>query len=126
MRVRTVCEMVTLAMLAMAVTAGCQEKQASPPPGGKAEQAKAPASRPLVPAARISDWCREHGVPESVCTQCNSSLAAGFKGQGDWCAEHSVPKSHCFKCRPELKEKFAAEYKQKYGKAPPAPLEAKD
>jgi hypothetical protein len=33
----------------------------------------------------------------------------------------SVPESQCFKCHPELKQKFAAAYKDKYGKEPSAP-----
>ena len=62
-------------------------------------------------------------MPESVCAQCNTSLAEGFKAKGDWCKQHDVPQSQCFKCRPELKEKFAAAFKQKYGKEPPAAIE---
>lgn len=122
----TVRGMMTLAVLGLAAMAGCEKKQASRSPEGNSEQAKAPASQPLVPAAQMIDWCREHGVPESACTQCNQSLVAGFKAKGDWCKEHSFPESQCFKCHPELKEKFAAAYTQKYGKVPPAPLEAKN
>jgi cobalt-zinc-cadmium efflux system membrane fusion protein len=65
------------------------------------------------------DWCAEHGMPESVCVQCNAKLAKGYKDRGDWCAEHDVPKSQCFKCDPKLKEKFAKEYRDKYGEDPP-------
>ncbi len=42
--------------------------------------------------------CREHGVPEALCVQCNSSLIAGFKTENDWCGGHSVPESQCTLC----------------------------
>src|SRR5262245_35388242 len=64
-------------------------------------------------------WCDEHGVPEEICAQCNSKVAADFKKKGDWCKEHDRPDSQCFICHPELKEKFAAQYRAKYGKEPP-------
>jgi hypothetical protein len=63
------------------------------------------------------DWCGEHGVPESVCSMCGAS--AEFKKKGDWCDKHDRGLSQCFVCKPELKAKFAAEYKAKYGEAPP-------
>jgi hypothetical protein len=65
------------------------------------------------------DWCPEHGMPESICVECNPKLAAAFKKKGDWCKEHDVPKSQCFRCDPSLKEKLAREYKEKYGEDPP-------
>lgn len=64
-------------------------------------------------------WCAEHGVPEDVCGQCNSKLAAEFQKQGDWCQEHESPDSQCFACHPDLEAKFAALYEAKYGKQPP-------
>jgi cobalt-zinc-cadmium efflux system membrane fusion protein len=64
-------------------------------------------------------WCDEHGVPEGVCGQCNAKVAAEFKKKGDWCKEHDRPDSQCFLCHPELKERFAAQYRAKYGKEPP-------
>jgi hypothetical protein len=67
-------------------------------------------------------WCDEHGIPEEVCAQCNARLAAEFKKKGDWCKEHDRPESQCFICHPELKERFAAQYRARYGKEPP-PLE---
>lgn len=48
------------------------------------------------------DWCSEHGVPESQCTQCDPSLIAAFKATNDWCEEHGVPESQCKKCNPDL------------------------
>ena len=79
-----------------------------------------PATQPIIPVAQIADWCPEHGVPESVCTRCNESLVAGFKAKGDWDEQHNLPKSQCFVCDPTLKQKFAAAYKEKYGKDAPA------
>jgi hypothetical protein len=68
-------------------------------------------------------WCAEHGMPEAECAQCNPKLAAKLKKEGDWCKEHNRPESQCFICHPELKEKFAAEYRAKYGKEPPPMIE---
>jgi hypothetical protein len=65
-------------------------------------------------------WCAEHGVPEDVCGQCNSKLAAEFQKEGDWCQEHEAPDSQCFACHPDLEAKFAALYEAKYGQQPPA------
>ena len=66
-------------------------------------------------------WCNEHGVPESVCAQCNPKLAADFKAKGDWCKDHDRPDSQCFVCHPEQEAVFAAQYEAKYGKKPPHP-----
>ncbi len=65
-------------------------------------------------------WCAEHGVPEEVCTRCNSTLIATFRERGDWCDAHDRPDSQCFPCHPELEAKFAARYAAKFG-SPPAP-----
>lgn len=83
------------------------------------DQAK-PAPQPLIPVAKMVDWCREHRMPESICVQCNPELAAGFKAKGDWDEKHNLPKSQCFQCDPSLKEKFAAAFKEKTGTEPPA------
>lgn len=53
-------------------------------------------------------WCSEHGVPESVCTRCNSALIAGFKATNDWCGEHGLPETQCTICNPQVREKWAA------------------
>ncbi|TWU63061.1 MULTISPECIES: hypothetical protein [Crateriforma] len=66
-------------------------------------------------------WCREHGVPESECPLCDTSLLADFQAKGDWCDEHNRPDSQCFKCHPENFEAFAARYEAKFGERPPAP-----
>jgi cobalt-zinc-cadmium efflux system membrane fusion protein len=45
------------------------------------------------------DWCKEHGVPESVCVECRPGLlplARSYK----WCKEHGVPE--CPHCHPDL------------------------
>lgn len=65
-------------------------------------------------------WCVEHGVPEDICAQCSSKVAAEFQEKGDWCEEHSRPDSQCFIHHPELEEKFIAQYVAKFGDKPPA------
>lgn len=108
--------------IATGLLVGC-DKPESPTPPAQGTSATKPAEgpkSPLVPAAQVADWCKEHGVPESACTRCNEALVAKFKEKGDWCKEHNVPESQCFECHPELKEKFAAAFKAKYGKEPPS------
>ena len=68
-------------------------------------------------------WCPEHGIPEEVCTRCNSTLIASFKDKADWCDEHDRPDSNCFHCHPDLEQKFAARYEAKYGEKPPTPTD---
>lgn len=111
----------TVAALAVGCDRGDQPGQttAGTPKPQVAEQPK-PATKPIIPVAQMADWCPEHAMPESICVQCNASLAAGFKAKGDWCEEHGVPKSQDFAHNPGLKQKFAAAYKEKYGKEPPA------
>ena len=48
------------------------------------------------------DWCDEHRVPESECTQCVPSRATEFRARRDWCDEHNLPESHCRLCHPDL------------------------
>ncbi|HZU37374.1 MAG TPA: hypothetical protein VFA18_15730 [Gemmataceae bacterium] len=76
--------------------------------------------------AQPVDWCPEHGLPESICVQCHPSLAADYRKKGDWCQEHKRPTSQCFACDPGLKEKFAAEYRTRYGTEPPPMEEEKE
>lgn len=64
-------------------------------------------------------WCKEHGIPEEVCSMCSASAAADFKAKGDWCDEHNRARSQCFKCDPTQAEKYAKLYEAKYGKQPP-------
>jgi hypothetical protein len=65
-------------------------------------------------------WCDEHGVPEAECSQCSARAAAEAKKKGDWCEKHDRAKSQCFLCDPKLKERYAALYRAKTGKEPPA------
>lgn len=64
-------------------------------------------------------WCDEHGIPEAECSMCSAKVAKECKAKGDWCDKHDRAKSQCFLCDPKLKEKYAAQYKAKYGKEPP-------
>jgi hypothetical protein len=75
----------------------------------KKSASKEPAAKPTsVATVGEAEWCAEHGVPESVCTRCNSKLIADFKQKGDWCKEHGLPESQCLQCDPSLKAKFEA------------------
>ncbi len=64
-------------------------------------------------------WCDEHALPEEVCDLCSKKYRAAEKAKGNWC-EHGRVKSSCFKCNPDVRAKYAAEYKTKFGKEPPA------
>lgn len=86
--------------------AGC-DSSAGKPAAQKSSPAPV-AQTPLVPKTQLVDWCKEHGVPESVCTRCNERLIPEFKRKGDWCAEHNLPESQCTTCKPELEAKFKA------------------
>jgi hypothetical protein len=90
----------------LTLTGGGCDHEKKPEPQKPAAPAVKPA--PLVPKTVIHDWCKEHVVPESICTRCNASLIPGFKEKGDWCAKHGLPDSQCFECHPELKAKFEA------------------
>lgn len=63
-------------------------------------------------------WCDEHGLPEDVCDLCHKKYREAEKAKGNWC-EHNRVKTSCFKCNPGLREKYAAEYRAKFGKEPP-------
>jgi cobalt-zinc-cadmium efflux system membrane fusion protein len=56
------------------------------------------------------DWCKEHGVPESICVECDDALLPKPKPKG-WCKKHGV--AECPLCHPDLAEL----------KSPPAPAE---
>ncbi len=72
-------------------------------------------------------WCKEHGVPEEMCSICISEkdakkARAMFKDKGDWCELHDRAKSQCFKCDPSLYEKYVKMYEaHENGKKPPRP-----
>jgi hypothetical protein len=91
-------------------------------PANAAGENQATAAKPEEKNAHGEWWCPEHGMPEEVCAQCDSKLAAEFKKKGDWCEEHNRPDSQCFICHPEHKDRFAAQYRAKYGREPP-PIE---
>jgi cobalt-zinc-cadmium efflux system membrane fusion protein len=108
-----------LALATALLAAGCG------PTDYKDGQAKGKRTQPQEKAVAAEGhdhsgwWCDEHGIPEEICGQCNAKYAAECKKKGDWCKEHDRPQSQCFLCHPELKEKFAAQYRAKYGKEPP-------
>lgn len=88
-------------LLAAGLT-GCSKDKAETPKSGASATEKAEAKKEVTPGSH-ADWCEEHQVPESTCTQCDPKLAAAFKATGDWCDEHGVPESQCRKCKPDLK-----------------------
>lgn len=103
------------------IFAGCGLKSDGPPstptPGSGKE---------IKPEPEENDhgwWCNEHGVKESECSMCSSKVAKAFQAKGDWCKEHNRAKSQCFICDPSLREKFAVDYRTKYGKEPPEPTD---
>ena len=51
---------------------------------------------------------------------CDARVAAAFFAKGDWCEKHARAQSQCFICDPKLQKKFAAFYRAKEGKEPPA------
>jgi len=94
---------------------GCGQETASPK--GKESGAKAQTED----SKHSGWWCDEHGVKESECSMCSAKVAKAFQDKKDWCEKHSRVKSQCFICDPSLREKYAAQYKAKYGKEPPEP-----
>jgi hypothetical protein len=100
--------------------AGCA-KTSDEPTASSATEAGASAAIKTSEHTHDGWWCDEHGVPESVCGQCNAKLAAEFQKKGDWCREHDRPDSQCFVCHPEHEARFAAQYEAKVGKKPPKP-----
>jgi hypothetical protein len=111
--------------LAVAFISGCGQSAIPPAQAEKHTDAHDDHDHDEHAATEKGDhsgwWCNEHGVPEGMCGQCDSKLAAEFQKNGDWCKEHDRPDSQCFKCHPELAAKFAAQYEAKYGKQPPTP-----
>ena len=94
------------------ILAGCGESD-------RAKRARAKAEKTAHADDHSAWWCAEHGVPEEVCGLCSAKVAKEAKSKGDWCGKHDRPDSQCFVCHPEYKEKFAAQYRAKYGKEPP-------
>lgn len=95
-------------LLALVGAGGCSGKGDEAPAPAKSDAAAtkaAPGGHAPAGAKPGSheDWCEEHAVPESQCTQCDPSLIAAFKATGDWCPEHGLPESQCTKCDPARK-----------------------
>ena len=118
----------SLFFVAVLVVAGCGKSE----PGEQARKDEKGASKASAPAedtggAHSGWWCKEHGIPEGDCSMClpDDEVQKRFKDKGDWCEKHNRAKSQCFICDPTLKEKFAALYREKYGKEPPAIKEEK-
>ena len=110
-----------MVLVAGFVQVGCEDKPStSDNKGGSktttAADAKTPASK------HAGWWCTEHGIPEHECLMCLHS-EEDLKKKGDWCDKHEYAKSQCFGCDPKLKERYAAQYKAKYGKEPPEPTD---
>ncbi len=63
------------------------------------DQAKCPFCDP----SRIErlGMCKEHAVPEALCTRCKPYLETAFEAVRDWCEEHDTPESQCSQCNPE-------------------------
>ena len=116
-----------LATLLGVVAGGCNPP-AGTGPGAKTAGTDKPVAKidggkkAAAPAEDKGDhsgwWCDEHGLPEHVCDLCSKKYREAEKAKGNWC-EHNRVKSSCFKCNPGLREKYAAEYKAKFGKEPP-------
>lgn len=110
------------------IAGGCNRAPSEPRPLASDRGGQATDNKPVQVANANKDdkdgdhsgwWCDEHGIPEHVCSMCSAKVAAEFKKKGDWCKDHDRAKSQCFKCDPKLKDKFAAQYRAKYGKEPP-------
>ena len=108
------CVVFIATILALAILGGCNEKdeqekrRGNEPPTKSVTASVIGPDTSAVPIDRSKGWCAEHGVPESVCTRCNSSLVAKFKKGQDWCAEHGLPESQCTNCNPAAREQWAA------------------
>jgi membrane fusion protein, heavy metal efflux system len=82
--------------------------QADERSGDASDSERGRAANVLVGAGGADEWCKKHGVPESVCTRCDVSLISGFKKARDWCGEHGLPESQCTLCNPEVRAKWNA------------------
>jgi len=91
-----------ITLIVAAGLAACSKDKTEPSKSTATQTEKAEAKKDVKPGS-YEDWCEEHQVPESQCTQCDPKLAAAFKATGDWCEEHGMPESQCRKCNPDLK-----------------------
>ncbi len=101
-------ETLILTVLLTGLATACpQDSPSNTTPRSEGAPQKAGAAEKHAPAGvergSHEDWCGEHAVPESMCTQCDPSLVAAFKATGDWCPEHGIPESQCRICNPDLK-----------------------
>jgi len=95
--------------------AGCESAPESPSAGsnvqGTVNAQDGAAIGPKtsgMPIDMSQGWCAGHGVPESVCSRCNTSLIEAFKAANDWCAGHGLPESQCEACNPGAMARWAA------------------
>ena len=109
------CRLAFMAMtLAPAILGGCNEKDEREERRGNESPARPVTASVIgpdtsaVPVDLSKGWCAGHGVPESVCARCNSSLIAKFKEGQDWCAQHRLPESQCTNCNPAARQQWAA------------------
>ena len=95
------CLVWTLALCAAVSFLGCDSESSDGEQGASKEaeqQEQALATRPEN--ADPSDWCKEHSLPESMCTKCHPELTERYTKAGDFCAGHGCPESVCPKCHP--------------------------
>ena len=107
----------TVILIGISMLVGCGKEATSTK--GKATEIKGNAEE----IAHSGWWCDEHGIKESECSMCSSKVAKAFQDKKDWCDMHLRAKSQCFICDPSLREKFAVQYRAKFGKEPPEPTE---
>ena len=119
-KIRRAPQCATAAIFALVLASGCDEngeKKSQPTGDGMAAPQSPMNSATMsaigpgasaVPIDMSKGWCAGHGVPESVCARCNSSLVAKFKKERDWCKEHDLPESQCTNCNPTVREQWAA------------------
>jgi hypothetical protein len=107
-----------LVLVAGIVLVGCEDKpKTADNSGAKTTTAEVKKSG----SKHDGWWCVEHGIPEHECIMCMKDGEETAKKKGDWCEIHEFPKSQCFGCDPKLKERYAAQFRAKYGKEPPEP-----
>ena len=68
---------------------------------GQATHWKLPKASALRGEAKVGedDWCKEHGVPESICVECDPALLPRGRSYG-WCKQHGV--HECPHCHPDV------------------------
>jgi hypothetical protein len=110
------------ALLAGVLLVGCQDKET---PKADNKNSSTPTGEAKKPGhTHHGWWCTPHGIPEEDCLACiYEGREEELKKKGDWCDKHDYCKSQCFGCDPKLKERYAAQYKAKYGKEAPEPTD---